>query len=66
MNDSHDGGLLGRITALALILGVAYGVRAIARGGSECPFGVCLLAGAHHEEPASVVPAPAAPAAPKK
>jgi hypothetical protein len=35
MNDN----LLGRITALSLILGVAYGVHAISRGGMGCPLG---------------------------
>ena len=37
MND--DKNLLGRVLALALILGAAYGVRAIAHGGFACPFG---------------------------
>jgi hypothetical protein len=43
MNDN----LLGRITALALILGAAFGVHAIARGGFSCPLGrgsCCLMA----------------------
>ena len=34
-----DKNLLGRVFALALLFGAAYGVRAIARGGSACPLG---------------------------
>lgn len=37
MND--DKNLLGRVIALALILGAAYGASAIAHGGFSCPFG---------------------------
>ena len=37
MND--DKNLLGRVIALALILGAAYGAQAIARGGFSCPLG---------------------------
>lgn len=37
MND--DKNLLGRVIALGLILGAAYGARAIARGGFGCPLG---------------------------
>lgn len=43
-----DKNLLGRLIALVLILGAAYGVRAIARGGLSCPFGAggnsCVMA----------------------
>lgn len=52
MND-NQGGLMGRITALALILGVAFGVRAIANGGMGCPLGngaCCLMTSPHHDE----------------
>jgi hypothetical protein len=31
--------LLGRVLALALLLGAAYGLRSIARGGLSCPLG---------------------------
>ncbi len=43
---------MGRITALALILGVAFGVRSIANGGMGCPLGngACCLMSAHHDE----------------
>jgi hypothetical protein len=37
MND--DKNFLGRVIALALILGTAYGVRAIAHGRFECSLG---------------------------
>ncbi|MBI3564578.1 MAG: hypothetical protein HY079_05205 [Elusimicrobia bacterium] len=61
MTNQNDGGLLGRITALALILAVAYGVRGIASGKMGCPVmsatGGCCMTGAHHDEAA----APAAP-----
>ena len=38
MNFNEDDNLMGRILALALIVGVAAGVRAIDRGGFSCPF----------------------------
>jgi hypothetical protein len=34
-----DKNLLGRLFALVLILGAAYGVHAIAHGGFSCPLG---------------------------
>lgn len=58
MNDN----LLGRITALALILGTVYGVHAIARGGFACPLGkgsCCVMAIPHDEAPAAEAAAPA-------
>lgn len=53
--NGKNGGLLGRITALALILGVAYGVRSIARGGMGCPMSgsSCCMPGARHDEAVS-------------
>jgi len=51
-NGKNDGGLMGRLTALALILGVAYGVHSISRGGLGCPLGdgsCCSLAVPHDE-----------------
>lgn len=67
MTNQNDGGLLGRITALALILAVAYGVRGIASGKIGCPMtstGSCCMPCAHHEETpagAAVVDAEAEP-----
>ena len=58
MNANNDGNLLGRITALALILGAVYGVHAISRGRLGCPLGNGSCCGmessahsidAHHE-----------------
>lgn len=57
MNDENNGGLLGRVTALALILAAVYGVRAVARGELSCPLGVYCPMGGHESA------APAAPAA---
>ena len=39
MNADNDRNLLGRIAALALILGVAYGVHAISSGSFGCALG---------------------------
>jgi hypothetical protein len=58
MNDS----LLGRVVALALILGVAYGVHSISRGGLGCPLGTgscCATAIPHDEAPAAEKAVPA-------
>ncbi|MFI5346812.1 MAG: hypothetical protein ACHQ51_10600 [Elusimicrobiota bacterium] len=56
MNDN----LMGRITALALILGVAYGVHAISRGGLGCPLGngsCCMMEAPHDEAAEKAAPA---------
>jgi hypothetical protein len=37
MSFNEDGNLMGRVVALALLVGAAAGVRGIARG-SACPF----------------------------
>lgn len=45
MNDNKN--LLGKVIALALILGAVYGARSIARGGFSCPLGDgshCIMA----------------------
>jgi hypothetical protein len=57
MNDN----LLGRVVALALIIGAVYGARAIARGQFDCGSGsgaLCVMA----IPPAPAVDAKAAPA----
>lgn len=47
MNDlMKDGNMLGRVVALALLIGVGYGVRSIANGGMGCPLsggGCCMM-----------------------
>jgi hypothetical protein len=61
MND--DKNFLGRVLALALILGTAYGVRAIARGRFDCAMGggsSCTM-GIPAEAPAPAVDEKAAP-----
>ena len=61
MND--DKNLLGRVLALALILGAAYGVHAIAHGGFACSPGAgarCVM-GIPAAAPAPVVDEKAAP-----
>lgn len=64
MNNSRN--LLGRITALALILGAAYGVHRLA-GGAACPLmGACCVPGAKTEAVAPAADQKAAPAAPAK
>ena len=58
----NDGGVLGRLTALALILGVAYGVHSISRGGLGCPLGhgsCCAMAIPHEEAADAEKSAPA-------
>ena len=45
MNDEKN--ILGRVIALALLLGAAYGVHSIAHGGFACPMGggsSCVMA----------------------
>ena len=61
MND--DKNILGRVIALALIVGAAYGARAIARGRFDCAAGVgtrCEM-GIPPQAPAPAVDAKAAP-----
>ena len=65
----NDGGFLGRLIALALILGAAYGVHSISRGGMGCPLGdgsCCAVEGhdgahdeAHEHEHGDAKAAPA-------
>jgi hypothetical protein len=60
MNDKN---LLGRAIALVLLLGAAYGVRAIARGRFDCAIGdaaSCVM-GVPAAAPAPVVDEKAAP-----
>lgn len=62
MNDNKN--LLGKVIALALILGAAYGARSIARGGFSCPLGDgshCVMA-IPAATPAPAVDATEAPA----
>ncbi len=60
---------MGRITALALILGVVYGVRSISAGGMGCPMGnggCCVLSAGHDEHiEAPAADTPVDPDAPK-
>jgi hypothetical protein len=51
MNAKNDGNMLGRVAALALIVGVAYGAHAISRGLFDCGMGTggCCLTGEHHD-----------------
>ena len=64
MNDN----LLGKVIALALILGAVYGARSIAHGGFSCPLGDgsrCLMAiPATNPAPAVDANAPVEKAAP--
>jgi hypothetical protein len=48
----NDGRFLGRLIALALILGAAYGAHAISRGGLGCPLGdgSCCRMSVPHDE----------------
>lgn len=58
MNDN----LLGRVTALALILGAVYGVHAISRGGLGCPVSqssCCMMPMTHGEAAADEKAVPA-------
>jgi len=58
MNDN----LLGRVTALALILGAVYGVHAISRGGLGCPLAhssCCMMPASHGEAAADEKAEPA-------
>jgi len=61
MNKDNDGNVLGRIIALSLIIGAAYGARAISLGafgcGSGAGGGCCMM-----ELPAATAAVPAAPA----
>jgi len=62
MND--DKNLLGKVIALALILGAAYAAHGIAHGGFSCPLGDgsrCLMA-IPAENPAPAVDSKEAPA----
>jgi hypothetical protein len=63
MNKTNDGGVLGRIIALSLIVGAAYGAHAIERGTFGCGFGgghSCMM-----EAPAASAP-DAQPVVPSK
>lgn len=52
MNDKNDGGMFGRLTALAVILAAVYVVHSVARGGFGCMLGTGASCGVPvpHEE----------------
>jgi hypothetical protein len=65
MNKDNGGGVLGRIIALTLIVGAAFGARAISRGTFACGSGAggcCLMeiSAAADAQPAAAAPAPVA------
>lgn len=65
IDPKNDRNMLGRVLALALILGAVYGVRAISRGGLGCPLGMnssCCAMG-HHDEKSEAQDDKAEPAA---
>ena len=69
MNANNDGNILGRLTALALIIGAVYGVHMISLGGLGCPLGdgsCCAGEHSHSEDAHALAPAAGVKAAPDK
>ncbi|MFI5362321.1 MAG: hypothetical protein ACHQ49_10160 [Elusimicrobiota bacterium] len=60
MND--DKNIFGRVLALALLIGAAYGVRSIAHGSFSCPLGDGSCCGMKHSEASSSAAEEAPPA----